>query len=235
MKKYFSLAAMLILGFLQIHAQSLDEIIDKYYAAIGGKDKIKDLKTVVMEGNISVQGMEIPITIYQAHNAGTRLEISVSGMTGYVVTTPTEGWTYLPFNGMTAPEAMSPDQVKESADNLDLEGPLMNFAEKGHQVEYLGKEDFEGTECYKLKVVLKGGMEMTMFIDPETNYLIKQVVKTKSGGQENEQVQTFSNFKATPEGLVFPYDMTGFGPGELSFTSIEVNKPIDDAKFKKSE
>lgn len=233
MKKYLSLTAFLFLLVFNIKAQTLDEIIGKYYEAMGGVEKVKTLKTVISEGNFLFQGMEIPVTIYQEHNKGTRIEISVGGMTGFILSTPTEGWTFMPFQGMTAPEAMAEDQVKEGIDNLDLQGPLMDYAGKGHTVEYLGKEDFEGTECYKVKAMLKGGMEITMFIDPATNYLIKQVVKTKSGGQVNEQVQTFSNYQKTPEGLVFAYDMTGFGPGEISFSKIEVNKPIDETKFKK--
>jgi hypothetical protein len=47
-----------------------------------------------------------------------------------------------------------------------------------------------------------------------------------------EQVQTFSNYTKLPEGYVFPYAQTGFGPGEVSFTKIEVNKLVDETLFK---
>lgn len=234
MKKVLTFCMVLFLSVSAVTAQSLDEIIGKYYEALGGKEKIQELKTVISEGNFLFMGQEIPVVIYQEHNKGIRVEISVMGMTGYIINTPTEGWTFLPFQGMATPEAMTADQVAEGADQLDLQGPLMNFAEKGHQVEYIGKEDFEGTECYKLKAVLKGGSEATMFIDPSTNLLLKQVVKTKSGGQENIQEQTFSNYQKLEGGLVFAFDQTGFGPGEISFTKIEVNKPIDPSKFQKS-
>ena len=234
MKKYFTLAVFLFITLFELSAQTLNDIIAKNVEAMGSKEKLLELKTIVSEGIFSIQGMDIPVTIYQTHNKGTRVEISVMGMTGYIINTMTEGWTFMPFQGMTAPEAMSPDQVKESTDGLDLQGPLLNFTEKGHTIEYLGKEDFEGTECYKLKAVMKGGSDVTMFIDPSTNYIIKQVIKTKSGGQETEQVQTFSNYQKNLAGFVFAMAMTGFGPGEISFTKIEVNVPIDESKYKKS-
>lgn len=230
----FVLAFLIALN-LSVTAQTVDEIISKHIEAIGGKEKLMELKTVVSEGSFSFQGLDIPVTIYQTHNAGTRVEISVAGMTGYIINTMTEGWTFMPFQGMVSPEAMAADLIKEATDQLDLQGPLLNYAEKGHKVEYLGKEDFEGTECFKLKAMLKGGSELTMFIDPSNYYIIKQVVKSKAAGQEAEQVQTFSNFQKTPEGVVFAFDQTGFGPGEISFTKIEINKPIDETKYKTSK
>lgn len=235
MKKIFYFLLVLLTMNMIAPAQTVDEIISKHIEAIGGKEKLLELQTVVSEGNFTFQGMDIPVTIYQSHNKGARVEINVMGMTGYIINTPTEGWTFMPFQGMTAPEAMAADLVKEGTDQLDLQGPLLNYAEKGHTVEYLGKEDFEGTECFKLKAVLKGGTELTLFIDPSNYYLIKQIIKSKAAGQETDQVQTFSNFQKTPEGLVFAFDQTGFGPGEISFTKIEVNKPIEETKFKTSK
>jgi hypothetical protein len=127
---------------------------------------------------------------------------------------------------------MPAEAVKESKDGLDIQSPLLNYTEKGHKPEYVGKEDFEGTECLKMNVIMKSGSIVTMFFDPKTYYLIKQVVKTKATGQEIEQVQTFSNFTKTPEGYIFPMSMTGFGPGDITFTKVEINKTIDEALFK---
>lgn len=235
MKKIIYLVALFFAINTNTSAQTVDEIIGKHIEAIGGKEKLLGLKSLVMEGSFAVQGMDIPVTIYQSHNVGSRVEINVMGMSGYIINTPTDGWTFMPFQGMAAPEAMAADLVKEGADQLDLQGPLLNYAEKGHKVEFLGKEDFEGTECLKLKAMLKGGSELTIFIDPSNYYIIKQVVKSKAAGQENDQVQVFSNFQKTPEGIVFAFDQTGFGPGEISYKTIQVNKPIDETKFKSSK
>lgn len=235
MKKIIYLVAFFFALNINTSAQTVDEIISKHIEALGGKEKLLELKSVISEGSFSFQGMDIPVTIYQTHNVGTRIDINVMGMTGYIINTPTEGWTFMPFQGMAAPEAMAADLVKEGADQLDLQGPLLNYAEKGHKVEYLGKEDFEGTECFKLKAILKGGSEITMFIDPTNYFIIKQIIKSKAAGQESDQVQTFSNYQKTPEGIFVAFDMTGFGPGEISFKKIEINKPIDEAKFKSSK
>ena len=232
MKKLFSLAFLLSGMILSVQAQTADEIIEKHLAAIGGKEKLMQLNTMITEGNLSVQGMEIPIKISQEHNKGMRVDISLMGVNGYIINTPGEGWTFMPFQGQAAPEAMPAEAVKEASDQLDLQGALMNYKEKGHQAEYIGKEDVEGTECLKLKVLFKGGTETTMFFDPSTYYMIKQKVKTKSTGQEAVQEQTFSNF-TKQDGYVFPYSMTGLGPGGVvNITKIEINKPFDESLFK---
>ena len=42
------------------YAQTVDEIVDKHVAALGGMDKINSVKTVVTDRSLAVQGMEIP-------------------------------------------------------------------------------------------------------------------------------------------------------------------------------
>lgn len=232
MKKIFSVIIALLFISFNAFSQTVDEIVNKHIEAMGGKEKLLQLKTMVTEGSLSVQGTDIPIKISQEHNKGQRVEMTVMGMSGYIINTPTEGWQFFPFQGQAAPEAMSPEAVKESVDFLDIQNNLLDYKQKGHQVEYVGKEDFEGTECFKLKVVFKGGAEANMYIDPSTYYVIKQETKTKSTGQEVVQDQTFSNFKKQ-DGYVFPFSLTGVGPGGVvTITKIEVNKPLDGSLFK---
>jgi len=231
MKKIISLITLSLSLTVSVFTQTADEIIEKHLTAMGGKEKLMQLNTMVMDGNLSVQGMDIPIKISQVHGKAQRVEISVMGMTGYIINTSTEGWTYLPFQGQAAPEAMPAEAVKEAADQLDLQSPLMNYKEKGHTVEYLGKEDFDGTECFKLKVLFKGGAEATMFFDPSSYYLIKQITKSKATGQEITQEQTFSNF-TKQDGYVFPFSLTGMGPGGVvTVTKVEINKTVDESIF----
>jgi hypothetical protein len=217
------------------YAQTADEVIDKHLAAIGGKEKLLTLSSVVMEGTLTVQGMEIPVKLTQVHNKGQRVDISAMGMNGYIIQTATEGWTYMPFQGQTKAEATPAEVVKETSDaQIDAQGILLNYKDKGHAVEFLGKEDVEGTECFKLKVTMKNGLVQTLFFDPSTYFNIKTITKSKASGQEVEQTQTYSNFKKIDEGFTFPFAMTGFGPGELVITKIEVNKPVDESLFKPS-
>jgi hypothetical protein len=229
--KSIALSFLAVGSFLAVNAQTADEVIAKHLQAIGGKEKLLALKSSVSEATMSAQGADIAIKIYQTHNKAQRTNINVMNMDNYIIQTVTEGWSYMPIQGQTKPEAMPAEVVKENVDFLDLQSPLLNYKEKGHQVELVGKEDVEGVECYKLKAKMKRGADYTVFIDPANYYVIKAIIKSKASGKEVEQTQTFSNYKKLDNGYVFPFAMTGFGPGEVKISKIEVNVPIDEKMF----
>ena len=153
--------------------------------------------------------------------------------------TPDSGWNYMPFQGQQKPEPVTADVLKDGADQYDTQGTLIDYKAKGHSVEYLGKEDVEGTEAHKLKVTQKGGKVSTMYFDPTSFLLIKSVSKVKANGQEADVSTTLGNYKKLPEGITVPMSVSvPVGPGataNLTFTKFEINKPVDVSIFKPSK
>ena len=228
------LALLALVSVLTVKSQTLDEVIDKYLAAMGGKDKLLALNSIVMEGSMNFNGQSLPVKITQLNNKAMRVDITINGMANYTIQTKDSGWNYFPIQGQKKAEATPPAVVKEAVDALDIQSVLLNYKDKGHTVVLVGKDDVDGTECFKIKVTTKSGMEQTFFIDPANYYIIKQIVKTKANGQEQEQPQNLSDYKKLDNGYVFPFSMTGFGPGELKITKIDVNPKIDESIFKPS-
>jgi hypothetical protein len=189
-----------------------------------------------MEAGLSVQGMDIPVIIYQVHNKGQRQEFTVMNMTGYSIISTEGGWNFNPMMGQTKPEPMTADELKAAQDGLDIQGDLLDYAAKGHKVEYLGKEDVEGTEAFKIKVVRKSGNEVVYFIDPSTYFIIRAVNKMKVNGQEVEQKINMSNYQKLPEGIFVPFSMEMPGaPAPVAIKKVEVNPTIDPAMFKPAQ
>jgi hypothetical protein len=216
-------------------AQTADEIVAKHVEALGGKDKLNSLKSVRMEMTMNIQGNDVPLVLTQVQNVGQRVDITFMGMSGYVINTPTAGWSYIPMQGQTKPEPMPDEAVKVAADQLDIQGPLVDYKAKGHTVELLGKEDVEGTECYKLKLTYKSGRFTTFYVDPKTYYIIRSVSKQNAMGQEVELTSNYSNYKKTDDGYVFPMSMSSSMQGEMTVTKLETNKPVADTTFKPTE
>ncbi|KAA9040851.1 outer membrane lipoprotein-sorting protein [Ginsengibacter hankyongi] len=216
---------------IHLHAQTVDEIINRNIEAMGGKEKLLALNSLSMEGTISIAGQKIPVKIIQLNDKGAKVTITMNGMDNYTIQTKDSGWNYFPLQGQTKPEMVPSAVIQETSDGMDIQGSFINYAEKGHTVELLGKEDVDGTECFKIRMVTKSGLEKILFIDPGNYYIIKTVEKTRASGQEQDQTQTFSNFKKMDNGYVFPFSRTGFGPGELEITKIEVNIPVDESVF----
>ena len=225
----FALAAMMSIQ--SVKAQTADEVIDKYVTALGGKEKILSLKSVKKVGSLNVQGIDVGLTVTRVQGVGSRNDISVPGMgEGFQVVNPIKGWDFMPFMGQTSPEEVSGDKLKSSLSLLDIQGSLVNYKEKGSQVEMSGKEKVENAECYKLKLTDKQGVISTLFIDSKSNYLVKSIITAKSSNGDINTELSFGDFKKTDEGYIFPFSEV-MDRGTIIFTSIETNKPVDEKIF----
>lgn len=221
-----------VLAFSFVKAQTTDEIIGNYITAKGGADKIRAVNNIIMKGNINQGGQKIPLTITIIHNKALRVEFSFNGLTGYQILTDKEGWNLNPFAGQTKAEAMTADDVTKSQDQLDVQDDLLDYAQKGTTIDNLGKDDVEGTECYKLKLTLKSGKEKTYFINTEDNMLVKVSEKITANGQEVESATTFSNYQKAGDAVMFAFTQTNSFQGQIDFETIFVNQPIDEKIFK---
>ncbi len=84
---------------------------------------------------------------------------------------------------------MSEDDAKPFRIAADLDGPFVDAKAKGHAVEYLGTEDVDGTLAHKLRVRLKWGGDVTVWIDPDTWMVIRDLQTVMVRGAE-QQVET---------------------------------------------
>lgn len=230
--KLLSISFLLISSSLALHAQTADEIASKMITAIGGADAWKKVNSIKMSGTLQVQGADIEVVATVLNGKGARQDISFQGMQGYSIITPKEGWNFMPFQGQAAPEAMTADDLMQSQDQLDAQGAILDYKLKGHKLDYLGMDDVEGTNAYKLKLMLKSGKEATMFVDPKTFYVMRSVTKQKANGQEVEQQTDMSNYQKLPEGIVVAKSIT-LPIGELVINKIEINGKVDESDFKK--
>jgi hypothetical protein len=214
-----------------VSAQTADEIVNKYIDALGGKEKLAQLKTLKMNGSMNVQGTDVGITFTVVNGVGTRTDIDVPGMAeGYMIVTPTKGWNFLPYQGQTGAEEISDDQLKAGQGQIDLQSPFMNYKEKGHKVELSGKENVNGIECYKLKFTNKNGKVSTIYIDTKNYYRVKSVTTINVNGQDTEEETSYTDFRKTPEGYTLPFSQT-IPNGTIVYNSIEINKPVDESIF----
>ncbi|HMI77607.1 MAG TPA: hypothetical protein VK484_02380 [Ferruginibacter sp.] len=221
--------AMILVQFAQ--AQTVDDVVDKYVAAMGGKEKLASLKTIKMEGSMSVQGTDLAITSTRSHMVGLRLDIEVMGMANYQVVNRTKGSAFWPIRGKTEPEEMEPDQFKSAQNQMDVQGALFNYREKGTTVELGGKETVDGVEAYNLKVTFKNGLSSNYYIDTKTSRLVKTASKMTVNGQETDVSNSYSDYKQNADGYWFAYSVTSI-QGTVVYDKISTNIPVDESLFK---
>jgi len=218
--------------FAKAYSQTVDDIINKHIQAIGGKEAWKKVNTIKQEAIIDANGTEINLELVTAYQKGSRQTISFAGMQGYTIYTPTSGYNFYPWQGQLKPEAITPEELKENEDNMDIQGPLIDYKEKGHTAEYVGMDEFEGTNCYKVKLTEKSGKIITYYIDPSNYFIIHSVTITKANGKESESKIDYSNYQKLPEGIWIPLNIGG--GNTLKIKKTEINVPIDETVFKPS-
>jgi hypothetical protein len=235
MKKFLlSILATMIIGFAFAQDLTADQIVNKYIDAIGGKAAWSKVNSLVMTGTVKTQGAELAIKMTVVDKKGMRQEFTLNGMTGYQIITPDSGWNFSPFRGQKIPEPITADDLKQGQDQLDVQGNLIDYAAKGHKIELLGKDDVDGVEAYKLKETLKSGKEETIYIDPQSFLIIRDVTKQKANGQETEVKTDLSNYQKLPEGIVVPMSVK-LPFGELTITDVKVNGNVDPNIFHPSK
>ena len=228
---------LLITGFAS--AQTVDEVINKHIAAMGGKEKLAALQTAKITSSLDMQGMKLPIIVTRVNNKAVHSELTFQGMTQTSAMSGGSGWYVSPFQGKTEPEKMNEEMLRESKEQSDLTGPLFNYKEKGNKVELVGKEEMEGTDVFKLKVTYPSGNVAYQYIDATTYLLLKETKKHKFEDKEMESETLFSNYKMV-NGVNFPFAFeirqVGESSGQtMTVDSVEVNLKVDDSIFKMPE
>ena len=225
------LTALLYFVSINVFAQSTDEIVNKHIEAVGGRVNWDKIKSIRMENTLKSEGAEIHITIVQLDKKAMRQDISVMGMNGYSIINNKEGWNYMPWQGQTKAEAMTADDVKNSQNDLYIQDDFITYKELNKKLESFGKDDIDGTDCYKMKMTDTNGNETTYYLDANNFYIIKQTKKQTADGKVVENSTFFADYKKLDQGIVFPMSVTG-NWGESQVTKIEVNPTIDESIFK---
>ena len=235
-RRLFVLLGLAALAALPASAQTVDEIIAKNNDAKGGLAKQKAVQSMRMTGRMTVgPGVEAPIVLEMKRPKSMRIDITVQGLTITQAYDGTTGWMLNPMSGRTDPELVPSEMVKSMEEQADIDGPLIDYKEKGNTVELVGKEKVEGTDCYTLRVTLKNGDVRTYFIDVESSLEIKIESRTMVRGTEQLGDTLVGDWKDVG-GILVPHSIDSGQPGaqarqKFTIEKVELNVPLDDVRF----
>ena len=240
--KNIIIVIVFILGLVIVqfaNGQSVDDIIDQYIAARGGKDKLNFIQSVYCEGTRKMaDGNEVPTKVTTVNGKLNRIDFEAGGNLSYIIVTPGKGWVYFPmFNDKI--NEIPPERLKNMQYQLDIAGPLVDYAAKGYKASLQGKDTVNGKEAWKIQLTNTHGKYEIFYIDKKTRLLIqtKQMVEGDRRGNNKgptEIITDYSDYKEV-DGVMFPQTITtegsGMGAGSLTFDKIEVNQPVDEKLY----
>ena len=239
----FGLLIIFLVAVQFASGQTVDDVIEKYEKARGGKDKLLAIKSIYMEGSREMMGNEVAVKITKEQGKLSRTEFEMGGTNGFMLVTEKEAWSFIPMRS-PAPNKMPDEALAGMQTELDIAGPLVDYVAKENTTELLGKESVDGNTCYKIKLTTKAGKEIRYWIDAST-YLITQSASkdggrwaAEAGGNETEIFTIYADYKAV-DGIMFAHNIEtknlteqGTSNGGTTFDKIEINQPIDARLFK---
>jgi hypothetical protein len=235
---------LLLTAFISIRAfgQTADDIINKYYEATGGKDKWSKVMSIHYTGTQTLgPGMLAPVNevITAKPFRGFYVDFTWQGMTFKRALRADSGWIYNPFGGKRETDPMGPDDIRDAKLSADPQGLLFNYKEKGYSVEYLGTDDMDGTDVFKVRLTTKDGDMVYYYFDAENYYMLKIVTRVKLKDKEQKGYTVLSDFRKTDYGIVLPFcfqqvDENGNEQnGPTNFTKVDINTTAELAVFDK--
>jgi outer membrane lipoprotein-sorting protein len=230
-------ATLLALPPARASAQAVDEIVARHLAARGGREALAAVKTLRMSGHATAgPGREAIVRREIARPGKIRTEFVFQGTTGVYAFDGSKGWRVSPLDGSLDAEPLPDDEAAASAEQADIEGPLVDWKAKGHKVELLGKASLPGGPADELKVTLKSGAVRRVFVDAASGFIVRVESTRRVRGHDVALETDFGDYRKV-DGVAFPHSIEGSARGRpnrlrIVVDSVEVNPRIDESRFK---
>jgi hypothetical protein len=218
-------------------APTLDELVAKNIEAKGGAQAVHALQSLRRTGTLLVNQGQIRLAYTQVKKRPleVRTEATLQGMTAVQAYDGKDGWQISPFRGRKEPERMSADDIKSLLEDAEMDGPLVDWKEKGSTIEYLGTEDVDGTQAYKIKVTRKNGDVNFVYLDPDHLLEIRILTQRIQQGALVETETDLGDYEKV-NGVFVPTSIEAGAKGDsdkqkIAIDKAEGNVPVDDATF----
>ena len=253
-------------------------IVDKNITARGGLQAWRAVQTMSMEGKMGAGGnqrstlsvptagrkgdqtilpqrptqeVQLPFVMEMKRPRKMRIELKFNGQTAIQVFDGTNGWKLRPFLNRRVVEPYTTDEMKSESLLSDLDGPLVDYAAKGTKIEFDGVEKVEDRDTYKLKLTMKSGQSIHVWIDAQT------FLETKIEGQPRRldgiyhPVEVYYRDYRPVNGLQIPFLMEtkvlrlaqgsamlrdpSVPPERITIDKVVVNPNLEESRFSKPD
>jgi hypothetical protein len=206
------------------------QIIDKNVAARGGLQAWRNVQALTLSGKLTAGGnqratiaatarrpnqavlpprpaeeVQLPFVMDLKRPRKMRFELQFNGTTAVQVFDGTNGWKLRPFLNRDLVEPYTSDELKIAGMQADLDGPLVDYAAKGTTVALEGMDKVEDRDTYKLKLTMKDGQAVHVWIDAATFLEAKIDGQPRRLDGVNHPVEVYFRDYRPVGGLEIPY------------------------------
>ncbi len=233
MKRLFSAACFL--SVIPATAQTVDEVIQRFAANLGGLEAFNKITTAKISGTFSAQGNDFPLTTQVVNGKAMRTDVSVMGQSVTNCYSNGKGWKVNPFAGVPNPTEVSGNELIDFKNQSMLSNALMDYRARGHQVELQGVDSVEGVKVFKIKLTSKEDGRVTLYFISQADYSLIKTDGTRSFQGKDTDMETFYSDPKEFGGVKFLMTRVTRVGGDvfqtIQFDRIELNVPIDEKIF----
>lgn len=221
-------------AFAQDKTPTADQILDKYYQAIGGKAAVEKLNSRVSKGTLELPAMGISGSLEgyaKAPNKNITI-ISLEGVGEFKQGfTGTEAWSLNPMEGMKTLSGDELDTAKRDADFYSNIKIKENFP----KLEVKGTEKVGDKTAYVIVGTPAKGAPEKFYFDTQSGLLLRRDSERQTGQGLFHIEATMEDYKDV-DGVKIPFTVKQSNEAQsfvIKFSEIKHNVPVDDAKFNK--
>lgn len=206
-----AVAAGALAAYCPARAETATDLVAKNLASRGGAQALAAIKNLRFTGEVRFPGdFRLAFSEIKARKSdgscAVRLEATIQGLTLIQAYDGKVGWRVNPFQGRKDAEQMGGDEARALADECQIDGVLLAAQSGSGKVDYLGHEDVDGTDAYKLRISQPDGDEFTYYLDPDTYLEIKSLERRTVRGSEQETEYEIGDYDKVA-GVYFPFSI----------------------------
>jgi len=215
-----------------LSSQTVEEVLDMHYEAVGGKERFDAIKSWHLVGN-SKLGVNEPGDFQFIYVRPNQIKIRTIIDTFKIIQAVNvdKGWQVVPTTGITDPVPLTDKEVLQILGQKALVlGPFYDYKEKGAKLTYEGVVQKDGNNYKKIRIETKdNGPKSTVFLNDSTNLVHVIETETVNGGMALNIVNIISNYYEV-DGFMFPFSFVSSINGK-QYTQLELDNIIIDREY----
>jgi hypothetical protein len=207
---------------------SVEQVLDKYVEAIGGKAALEKLSTRVVKGSrVNADGSVVPTEVYQKAPDKVFIAVTYPNISYYTAFNGADAWAR---DSRGSGEITKELSVIARRDSEFFYGTRPGLA-AGAKLD--GRQKVGEQEAYVVSATSPEGGTESLFFDTKTGLLLRRRVEVQTAlGSFPIQID-YEDYRQV-DGVMIPFTIRWARPGtqwSRKITEVKHNVPIDDAKF----
>ena len=217
---------------------TVDEVLDRYVKALGGRAAIEKINSRVSKGTFEISSLAGAKGTLEIYEKAPNKEVAMLNIPG--IGMQAEG-----YDGHVAWELQPDSGVVHEKSGLELATAKreaefygdIKLKELYSSLTLKGVEKVGAREAYIIEAVPAVGNPDRFYFDTQTSLLIRKD-SVEEGDEGKRSVQEFYDDYRTVDGVKLPFSLRQVSPGlefVVKITEIKQNVPVEDARFNKPE